>query len=227
MIVLVARQSRRRSAFSADVPMSSAPSTPNSAQDAVAAPPRSVRWRSWPLQDDRPRMAMLLAAVAGISLVVGWQAGWQWLVVAVVVQLLPLWRWFIATDYEADERGISQTVLGRTRKVPWRAVAHLEVGRHGIWLLPHSTGQRQRDLRGAYVPCQGRTAEISAAARHFLALDRERARGSGVRERGSGIRDQESGARDQGSGVRGQGAGGRSQGSGATSQPAVEKQPDS
>ena len=122
--------------------------------------------------DDGLRGGSLLAAVAAISFAVGWQMSWHWAPFAAGVQLIPLWRWFVPVTFFVNELGVTQRILGRERRISWRAVARIQIGPRGILLYPDAERRPLNVFRAIYLPCGKHINEVAAAVRHYSSLVR-------------------------------------------------------
>jgi hypothetical protein len=119
----------------------------------------------------------LAAVLLGIGLVsagflVYWTTGQVHLAAIAVVPLsVALWRFFLPVQYELNDDGVQQSVLGRHRGVPWDCVHRYEICRTGVLLLPFSDYCRMDVLRGLYLPWGGHRGEILSRIHYYL--DRE------------------------------------------------------
>jgi hypothetical protein len=132
-------------------------------------PPPSIVWRSWPLRDSfagaASTLALLIAAGSGVR----WITGQTHLaVLAVAVLVLALWRFFLPTAFELSSEGVSQWLLGRRRRIPWRAIRRYEICSSGVLLLPRADACPIDACRGLYLPWGPHRHEVLAHVRYYL-----------------------------------------------------------
>lgn len=89
----------------------------------------------------------------------GWTAG------IVILLLLALWRFFVPSEFELGARGISQEVLGRKRRIPWRAIGHVTICRDGVF-LGRDDGPLE-NFRGLYLPWGQHREEVLALVGYY------------------------------------------------------------
>jgi hypothetical protein len=131
-------------------------------------PPRPLQWRSWPIRDELPwpwranplwppsikgiAAAVPYAMLAVTAAMIGYSTrNLAFTASAVAIVLLCLWRWYIPVRFEVNSQGITTTILGQRRRIPWSAIGHYEIQRHGVFLLPNRRLLLER-LRGMYIP---------------------------------------------------------------------------
>lgn len=147
--------------------MSTTSSIANTA-DRRTGPPDPLEWESWPLRDRVPwplrgdlrsgptpadfdawAPYVLLAAAAWL----GWLIGeWQWMLGAIVVMAICLWRWLIPIYLEINSQGVTVKILGRRRRISWRSVVGYEVGLYGLVLFAHTDIPILGRLKSLYIP---------------------------------------------------------------------------
>ena len=64
---------------------------------------------------------------------------------------LSAWRLWIPVRLELSSKGVTQTVLGRRRRIPWTEFAKYEVRRHGVLLFTESGDSPLAAFRSLYV----------------------------------------------------------------------------
>ncbi|HXT57130.1 MAG TPA: hypothetical protein VN699_00780 [Pirellulales bacterium] len=150
-------------------------STPSPAVSARRGPPPPIHWRSWPLEEGG-LSAWLLSAVAVVVIVaVGLGTGSaQWALVACGILAAAAWRFFVPTHFELSAQGISQEVLGRQRRIAWRAFETSEICREGVFLRP--AGGALSFTRGLYLPWGAHRAEVLAFVDYYLGQIRHSSR---------------------------------------------------
>ncbi len=137
-------------------------STPSShGSDRVAS--TALRWRVWPIRDDRGAVVLIATAALAGALLAQWTTGSVWVALLVVgLLVLSAWRAFLPADIAFDARGIDYRVLGRRRRIPWHAIARCEVLDRGIVLLPADDSGPLDYLGGLYLPWRDHRDEVLA-----------------------------------------------------------------
>lgn len=151
-------------------------------RDGVREPPPALRWRSWPIVDERPWpfhagptwpppsesltawMPYLLLSFAG--LVIGWATANLLAALAAAAAVLAcLWRWLIPAEYEANSQGLTVLIGGRRSRIPWGSVGGYEVHANGLSFFPRRTFLGR--ARGLYVPIDPER-RLPEVARYYL-----------------------------------------------------------
>jgi hypothetical protein len=87
---------------------------------------------------------------------------------ALAALVAALWRFFLPVVFELSDRGVDQWVLGRHRRIPWRAVRRYEICSAGVLLLPREDRSAMAAFRGLYLPWEAHREEVLARVRHYL-----------------------------------------------------------
>lgn len=133
-----------------------------------AAPP-PLMWRVWPLEEGGPTAWLLALLLGGAVLLAGWQTHSAIsALLAGGVAGLAAWRYFLPVYYEVNSHGVFQTVLGRRRRISWRNIGRVEMGRDGVLIAPIDS--LSPALRGIYLPWGGHRAELLASIDYYLQL---------------------------------------------------------
>ncbi len=132
-------------------------------------PPRDVHLWNWPLYDDGLSAWAVVALALGTSIVT-YVVGQSILMAAfcLAALALALWRLWIPVQFEFGPKGVTQTILGRTRRIPWSAVRRCEIRRAGLLLLPLADRRPLAAIRGLYIRWRGQRAELLAIMKHYL-----------------------------------------------------------
>src|SRR5262245_4119629 len=131
--------------------------------------PEELTLTDWPLRD-RPLVSILTLAIA---------AGVIWLAVwatrsaaagALVAVLLAatLWRTWLPVWYQLDPGGITQSVLGRQRRIPWTAIRGHERRSDGVILLPDAGKAQLGALCGLYLHWGSQREAVLAHLDYYL-----------------------------------------------------------
>ena len=128
----------------------------------------SIRWRIWPLVDER---SWSWAVLLGI-LIVGGFALWygSWLVAVAVVAALAvvLWQFLLPVTYEVTTLGLRRYALGRVRLVPWQAVRAYQLRPTGVVFFQNANPTRVDQLISLFVPYPEDEDEMLVAIRLYL-----------------------------------------------------------
>ena len=138
---------------------------------ASRASPIPIVWRSWPLGDGGRQLWLLVLILSIVASTVGYTTDSpRWMVVSVLLVAAAAWRMFIPVVFELNALGISQHLLGRIRRIPWSAIEYARIGREGVFFS--LDGAPLADLRGLYVPWEGRRNEVLVAVEYYLPASR-------------------------------------------------------
>ena len=149
--------------------MPGTPPRPTTTSLRIRVAPEDLVWQIWGLRDLGwfGWLNLLLAAVVGYG--VGWLTGWPAAGAGVfVVLLLTLWRFWLPMRVELTSQGISQTVLGRTRRIPWTAVRNYQVRTRGVLLFPDLVLTPLSPLRGLYLPWGLHKEQVLSHVEYYL-----------------------------------------------------------
>jgi hypothetical protein len=139
--------------------------SPNDPQPEPA-PPRTLRWRSWPLTENLPRSILRVALFLGLCALVGVGfGGWEYALLAMVLVGLSLLRFFLPTTYVLDEQAATARVLGPARKLPWSQVRRVGVGPAGVFLSPFERPSRLDSFRGMFLRFAHNADEVTSFVR--------------------------------------------------------------
>lgn len=135
----------------------------------VRQPPNDLRLTNWPLVDDVLRAWATILGVFAISIFAGWWSDsiLMGLVCFVVLQI-PIWRLWIPVRFEFGSKGIGQTVLGRSSRVPWRMIARYEIMKYGVLLLPEDAAPPFSRLRGVYVRWRDHREQLTELVGYYV-----------------------------------------------------------
>lgn len=133
----------------------------------TAPPP--LMWRVWPLEEGGPTAWLLALVLGGAVLLAGWQTRSAIsALLAGAVAALSAWRYFVPVHYEVNSHGVFQTVLGRRRRISWRAIGRVEVCRDGVLIAP--IDRLSPALRGIYLPWGTHRAGLLASINYYVQL---------------------------------------------------------
>lgn len=149
--------------------MSTAPAT---SAPARRGPPPPVSWRSWPLEEGGLSAWMLSTIAVAMIVAVGLATGSaQWALIACGVMAASAWRFFVPTHFELNAQGVFQEVLGRKRRIAWRAFDSAELCREGVYLRFASAPFGLS--RGLYLPWGSHRPEVAAFVDYYLTQVRQ------------------------------------------------------
>jgi hypothetical protein len=158
-----------------EVPSKSTPAQPpignsNTSIHIEVAPrpvtPVPLAWRSWPVVDSLGEFILLTTAIVGAPAIVFQSAGPAYALFAFVAVLFVSWRSFVPTVFELSALGVTESRLGRTRRIPWISIDRYLIGRRGVFLS--STGAPLEMLRGLYLPWSQHRDQILTTLRYYL-----------------------------------------------------------
>ena len=135
----------------------------------IRVAPEAVTIVSWPLRDAPLRSWAAIALAAGVGALVGRYSpsaiyGW----IAFVAMCITLWRVWLSVTFELNSNGVKQTVMWRSRRIPWTAIPQYEVCREGVLLLPDAVVNGLSPLRGLYLPWGAHRQEVLAHLEYYL-----------------------------------------------------------
>ena len=122
----------------------------------------SVRWQSHPVVDDYPRSIMAVAIIAAVCFAV--YAAFQsvgYVLLSVVVLGASLSRYFLPTDYELDDQGISVRFLGKRRRTAWDEFHRYDRHKDGLFLSPFEERSRLDSFRGTFLRFRRNAEEVT------------------------------------------------------------------
>lgn len=133
--------------------------------------PETVRWRSCPLKDDLPRSLVLVGVYVGLCALVGVAFGGAgYALLSAVLLGASLARYFLPTDFELDEHGVTVRFLRQARKVPWSRVRRVSVQRAGVYLSPFEKASRLDSFRGTFLRFADNSDEVVSFVKSKLAV---------------------------------------------------------
>jgi len=146
------------------------------ASESIPAPDGAVRdvpirWRSFPLIDDFPKSALLVALLLAVAVGVAVSLDSIGLgVLSLVLLSLSVARYFYPTHYELSEAGLcTRSWLGRATR-PWSAFANCYVHDVGVHLSPFGRPSMLDPFRGTFVRFAGNRDAVVEFVRHHVAI---------------------------------------------------------
>jgi hypothetical protein len=145
----------------------SSPSEPFDLSEPPEPPP--VQWRSWPLCEHIPASVAVVGGLIAAGVGVRWITGETHLaLLAVVVLVLAMWRFFLPKLFELNAEGVNQWLLGRYRRILWSEIRCYRVCSSGVLLLSRAEARPIDVFGGLYVPWGKRRDEVLAQVRYHL-----------------------------------------------------------
>jgi len=152
------------------------PEKSDSSSTTRRSPPRSIRWRSWPLGENVVRSALVIAGLLAAALTIYLLSRQILLAVLALGALVAaLWRFFVPVEFQLSEKGVDQWYLGRRRHIPWGKIARHEICSAGVLLLPDEHRSTLSAFRGLYLPFGANREAALAFVRHYLENTESRA----------------------------------------------------
>ena len=150
----------------------SPPSTPTNSTSAPAsaarAAPVEVRVVNWPLRDEPWRACAMLLMLAGLAIATGDQLGVPAGALAAVVLAVAAWRLWIPVTWELNSHGVTETVFGRSIRIPWNAIGSWRDYPGGVLLLPEPDPAPALALRGRFVAWRKHRLEVLALLEYYV-----------------------------------------------------------
>ena len=120
-----------------------------------------LEWRVHPLLDNRVRTALLAGVLVLVLAMVRLSYPEPtWIILAAVLLVGSLARYFFPTSYRLSEEGVEITFLGLRRIRPWSDFRSCHVGRTGVLLSPFPKPHRLEGFRGHYLLLGSRREEV-------------------------------------------------------------------
>jgi len=138
--------------------------------EPIEGPPAPIRWRSWPLTERPGRTGLVLLALLAATLLVRLMTGRMLLALLALAALVTaLWRYFLPVEFELDDHGVEQSLLGWRRQVPWSAIGRYEVCRAGVLLVPTNDHTPMSAFAGLFLPFADNRDAVLLRLRYYLA----------------------------------------------------------
>jgi hypothetical protein len=142
---------------------------PRDSTQRIRVVPEEVTLVVWPLRQEPLSALVALAIAAAISWLVAWSSQRAWLgVLAAITLAITLWRTWLPVTYEIGVSGVTQTVLGRRRRISWPAIRAHDVRGNGVLLVPDSVVAPLSPLRGLYIPWLDQRDKVLACVEYYL-----------------------------------------------------------
>ncbi|MBM4091787.1 MAG: hypothetical protein FJ276_20525 [Planctomycetes bacterium] len=136
-------------------------------------PSPGLRVVNWPLRDDVPHAAGVMACCLATGVLTGaLSASWSMGVVSAAAMTLSFWKLWVPISCEMAERGVTISVWRRRRFIAWHDIDHLEWTGRGVFFCADADRSPLSALRQLYLPWPGdREAAVHWAARHRPRVD--------------------------------------------------------
>lgn len=129
-----------------------------------------LRWRTWPVVDQKRWSWVAVLGVLVVGTAVGFLAGrWTAGLAAAAAVAVAGWQFFVPVTYEIYPLGLRRRFLGRAQLVPWHAVRAYRVRATGMVLYRCTDPTAVDVLRSLFLPYPDDADEMLSAAREFLA----------------------------------------------------------
>jgi hypothetical protein len=124
----------------------------SSNRDSSPSTVRGLRFTHWPLRDEPLRAGILMLVATSLAGLAGWSWHSGWVALGAWAALAGcLWKLWLPVHYEFALRGITQTVLGRSRRISWRDVAACEFRPRGVFLYATEDTSPLASFRSLFV----------------------------------------------------------------------------
>ncbi len=142
---------------------------PTREQPRIRVAPEEVTLVVWPLAQRPVESVLLLAVAVGVSCFVGWWTSQPLVGGGLAAALaIVLWRTWLPVTYVLGLSGVTQSVLGRSRRISWSAVRSFEIEPGGVLLSPDAQLVPLSPLRGLYLPWLGQREKVLATIEYYL-----------------------------------------------------------
>jgi hypothetical protein len=132
------------------------------------APP-PLRLSNFPLRDEGWIPWAMLLLFGGVAALAGaWSASPAMGGLLLAALLLAGWRIWVPVRFEIGPTGVTQTVLGRSRTVPWTRVARFDVRNRGVLLLGDDDQSPLASVHGLYIHWGKRQHELLEMLHFYL-----------------------------------------------------------
>jgi hypothetical protein len=124
---------------------------------------------NWPLWDQPLLAWATVAGAAGLTAAAAIVARAP-LAAAIVggAFAICLWRLWLPVRFEIGPRGVVEVILGRRRRIAWNAIGEYRADSRGIRLSPFADSPLRAALRGVYIHCGSRQAEVLSCMEYYL-----------------------------------------------------------
>lgn len=127
-----------------------------------------LAWRAYPARQ-RPAAAVLAGlAIAAVALASAAVGGVFWGILAVVVLVLSLNRFFFPSRFVIDSEGVAARYLLGTQRFAWSEIRRFCCDRHGLYLSTRSRPSRLDAYRGLHLLFGARREEVLSRIRASL-----------------------------------------------------------
>lgn len=128
--------------------------------------PEDVAVWNWPLRDEGLQSwGLVIVATILVALVWTIWGSPAFTAFAAATFLLALWRLWLPVKWELGLTGVTMSVLGFRRRIPWMAVARFEIQPDGVWLFADRDATPQR---GTFIAYAGQREPVRACIEYYL-----------------------------------------------------------
>lgn len=139
----------------------------HSSPTAPRPAPAEVRVVNWPLRDEGWSAALRLLLFVAIVIVTGWKLDAYAAALGALALAVAAWRFWIPVTWELNSHGVTETVLGRSQRIPWTAIGGWREFGSGVLLLPEADLAPVLALRGRFVAWGRHRIEVLAQLEHY------------------------------------------------------------
>jgi len=132
------------------------------------AAPEQVTIDDWAIRDRPLSSSLALTLAVGAGWIAGWATEAPWAGVAVATVLVVVaWRTWLPVRYELGSSGVTQSVLGWRRRIPWAAIVQHEVRGSGVLLMPDAMKTPLSPLRGLFLHWHDQRDQVLAQLDYY------------------------------------------------------------
>lgn len=134
---------------------------------ADLGPGACLAWTVHPLgQQPRAKSAGLVFVVIALAATAAYSFdGGAYGLLALVVLVASLSRYWLPTHYRLDAAGVEVEHLGWRRARRWQEFRRVDLQRNGVFVSPFARPCRLDAFRGCFLPCGSEQVEVAAWAR--------------------------------------------------------------
>ena len=153
---------------------------PSSAPLRIRVAPEDLVLNIWGLRDlgwfGWLNLILAMAVSYGVSWLTGWPAAGAGVLIVLV---LTLWRFWLPMRFELGSQGITQSVLGRTSRIPWTVIRNYQVRTRGVLLYPDAVLTPLSPMRGLYLPWGRHKEHVLSHVEYYLSTWTQAERSTG------------------------------------------------
>jgi len=127
-----------------------------------------LRATNWPLRENPATCLAWAAFCLSLAVVAGWisQSVTMGMLSALVL-VLATWKLWVPVTTEFEPRGIVLTTLGRSQRIAWRDIDHLELHEAGVFLCTQPVRLPRGATNSLFLPWGNDRSSIAAFCQQY------------------------------------------------------------